>query len=275
MSANTQGGTLIVETLAQYAAMMLMQDEYGPDHMRRFLKYELDNYLSSRGSESIEEMPLYRVENQGYVHYRKGAVIMYALQDYLGEETVNRVLRRLIEERQYSGRPYATTLDFMRLLREEAGPEWEGVIQDFFERIVLFDLQVANAEAREREDGRWDVVIDVESRKFSADGQGEQTEEDIDYLIDIGVFTENLDDAYEGTDHVLFMEKRRINETTMRFALIVDEEPLYAGIDPYNKLIDRNSDDNLSRISIVEEFSEPPSAEAESEEEAVAEAAAP
>jgi len=101
MSANVQGGTMLVETFAQYSALMVMRQEYGEDAMRRFLKYELDNYLTSRGSEAIEELPLYRVENQPYIHYRKGAVIMYALQDYLGEETVNRAMQRLIAERAY------------------------------------------------------------------------------------------------------------------------------------------------------------------------------
>ncbi|WP_417479018.1 ABC transporter permease/M1 family aminopeptidase [Maricaulis maris] len=250
MSANVQGGTMLVETFAQYSALMVMRQEYGEDHMRRFLKYELDSYLSARGSEAIEELPLYRVENQAYVHYRKGAVIMYALQDYVGEDVVNRTMQRLIAERAYSSEPYAITLDFLRLLREEAGPEHEAMIHDFFERIVLFDLNVTSATASERDDGRWDLVLEIEAHKYEAGGDGEQTEEDIDYMIDIGVFTEDLDDAYEGSGHVLYMDKHRINETTMRIELIVDEQPLYAGIDPYNKLIDRNSDDNLMPVTI-------------------------
>lgn len=177
---------------------------------------------------------------------------MYALQDYLGEDTVNRVMRRLIDERAFQSEPYATTLDFLRLLREEAGPEWEGVIHDFFERIILFDLKVADdgATATRREDGRWDVTITVDAAKYVADGAGEQTEEPIDYLIDIGVFTRDLDGALEGSDHVLYLEKHRINENTMTFTFTVDEEPVFVGIDPYNKLIDRDSDDNLQRVSI-------------------------
>ena len=250
MSANVQGGTMLIESFAQYSALMVMRQEYGADAMRRFLKYELDRYLGARGSEAIEEQPLYRVENQQYIHYRKGSVIMYALQDYLGEDVVNHVMQRLIDERAYSSEPYATTLDFLRILREEAGPEHEQMIHDFFERIVLFDLKVTEATATQREDGRWDVVIDVEAHKFSADGAGEQTEEDIDYMIDIGIFTRDLDGPIEGSDHVLYMEKHRVNETTMRFELIVDEEPVFVGIDPYNKLIDRDSDDNLSRVTI-------------------------
>ncbi|MFS2317177.1 ABC transporter permease/M1 family aminopeptidase [Maricaulis sp. D1M11] len=254
MSANVQGGTMLIETFAQYSALMVMRQEYGDDAMRRFLKWELDTYLGGRGSEAIEEQPLYRVENQAYIHYRKGAVIMYALQDYVGEETVNRAMRRLIDERAYSSEPYATTLDFLRILREEAGPEWEGMIHDFFERIVLFDLNVEDSEpaptATELEDGRWEVSFTINAKKFWATGEGEQTEEPIDYLIDIGVFNRNLDGALEGSDHVLYLDKHRINEETMEFSFIVDERPAYVGIDPYNKLIDRNSDDNLVRVTI-------------------------
>ncbi len=250
MGANVQGATMLVETLSQYSALMVLKQEYGEDHMRRFLKFELDSYLSNRGAEQIEELPLYRVENQQYIHYRKGSVVMYALQDYIGEETVNRALARLIDLRAFKSDPYATTLDFMRLLHEEAGPEYEQLIKDLFERIVLYDLKVESAEATPTEDGTWQVTIDVAATKFVADGSGVQTEETMDLPIDIGVFTESLDDPLTGTDHILFMEKRRINDNMMQFVITVDRKPLYAGIDPYNKLIDRNSDDNLRRIDI-------------------------
>ncbi len=84
VGADQQGGTLTSETLAQYSALMVMRKLYGPDQIRRFLEYELDNYLSGRKGEATEELPLVRVENQGYIHYRKGAVIMYLLQEQLG-----------------------------------------------------------------------------------------------------------------------------------------------------------------------------------------------
>jgi ABC-2 type transport system permease protein len=46
---------------------MVMQHRYGPQSMRKFLRYELENYLRGRGQERNEEPPLERVdENQGY-----------------------------------------------------------------------------------------------------------------------------------------------------------------------------------------------------------------
>ena len=89
---------MLVETMAQYSALIVMKQIYGEEQIRRFLKYELDAYLSARGGEVIEELPLYRVENQGYIHYRKGAVVMYLLRDRLGEDRVNRMLADLLEQ---------------------------------------------------------------------------------------------------------------------------------------------------------------------------------
>ena len=252
MSANVQGGTMLVETFSQYAALMVMKREYGEEHMRRFLKYELDSYLSDRGAEDIGEQPLYRVENQPYIHYRKGAVVMYALQDYVGEDVVNRAMRRLIELRGFRSDPYATTLDFLKILREEAGPEHEQLIADLFERIVLFDLKIEKAEARSLADGSWSVAIDVAAKRFVADETGAQVEEPIDIAADIGVFTESPDKVRSGDAHVLFREKRRIDQDKVRIEMTVKEKPAFVGVDPYSKLIDRNSDDNLMKVDIVE-----------------------
>ena len=35
---------------------------------------------------------------------------------------------------------------------------------------------------------------------------------------------------------------------TQRVTLVVDRAPTFVGVDPYNKRIDRNSDDNLARV---------------------------
>jgi ABC-2 type transport system permease protein len=249
-SANVQGQTTLVETLAQYSALMVMEHEYGPHMMRRFLKYELDNYLSNRGGEAIEEMPLYRVENQGYIHYRKGAIVMYALKDYIGEEAINHALKTLIEEVAYRFDPYPTSRDLLRNLRAVATTDaQQDLITDMFERITIWDMKVAEATAAERDDGRFDVTINVTAAKFEADGEGQQVEVPLDMPIDIGIFTENPDKVFEGEEHVLLFEKHPIRSGEAEFTFVVDEMPTHVGIDPYNKLIDRNSDDNIDTVN--------------------------
>lgn len=253
-SANVQGQTTLVETLAQYSALMVMEQEYGPHMMRRFLKFELDNYLSGRGGEAMEELPLYRVENQPYIHYRKGSLVMYAIKDALGEAAVNRALGSLIAEAAYRHEPYPRSRDLIRLLRAEASDaEQQALITDLFEKIVLWDLRVDDARVSRREDGRYELSVTVDAAKLEADGEGRETEVPMDMAVDIGVFSKDPDDVVAGDsdEHVLHFEKRRITSGEQQFVFVVDERPSHVGIDPYNKLIDRNSEDNVSTVDDV------------------------
>ena len=248
-AALVQGATMLIESFAQYSAFMVVEKEFGEEHVRDFLKLELDRYLAARGSERIEELPLAFVENQQYIHYNKGSLIMYALKDYVGEDTVNRSLARLVDLRAYSADPYPTTIDFINILREEVGDDYQDLITDFFEKITLYDLQADDVEVAERNDGRFDVTFTYSAKKFYADGQGQQTETDIKLPIDIGVFKRSpADNDFEKTD-VLYLEKHTINPENPVITITVDEKPEFAGIDPYVKLIDRDADNNVKRAS--------------------------
>lgn len=253
MSANTQGGTMLVETLAQYGALLVMEQKYGKDQIRKFLKFELDQYLSGRATDPEGELPLYRVENQQYIHYRKGSVIMYALKDYLGEEVVNRSLRRLIDMRAFQGNPYAISTDLISILKEEA-PEHIGLIEDFFEKITIFDVKADGSTVQQLADGTFRVSIDAAVAKIYADAEGNETEAVFDIPVDIGVFSKNPADADFGPAHVLHLEKHIVEGPQGTIELIVSERPAYIGVDPYNKLIDRNSNDNLQPVGAIEEI---------------------
>ena len=47
---------------------------------------------------------------------------------------------------------------------------------------------------------------------------------------------------------VLLMERRPIRSGSQTITVTVDRKPAFVGVDPYNKRIDRNSDDNLSAV---------------------------
>lgn len=240
IGGNVQGSTMIVETMAQYSALMVMEKEYGREKMQKFLRFELDRYLAGRGGELVAEMPLVLVENQGYIHYRKGSLIMYALRDYIGEEAVNRALRKFIADHAFDEPPYTTAGELVRYFRAEAPPQYQETITDLFERITLFDNQTRTATATKRADGKYVVKLTVASTKFRADAKGEEKAVPVNDLIDIGVLGEK--------DKVLFMEKRRITKPLETFEIVVGEEPARAGIDPFHKLIDRNPKDNVKSL---------------------------
>ncbi|GGY55673.1 ABC transporter permease/M1 family aminopeptidase [Parvularcula lutaonensis] len=252
-AASVQGSTMLIETFAQYAALLVMEDLYGPEHMRRFLRYELDSYLSGRANEPIEEMPLYLVENQQYIHYRKGSIVMWLLKDQIGEDVVNRSLKRMIEEWGYRSDPYPRSTDYLAILRDEAGPEHEELIHDLFERIVLWDVDVTDATAEQRADGKWDVTLTVDAKKLVADGAGNETEEPLSMMMDVGVFSKHPREVKDGNEHILAFERQEIVSGKQTITLTVDEEPAHGGVDPYNKLIDRRPENNISKVERTED----------------------
>ncbi|MFT7222185.1 MAG: ABC-2 type transport system permease protein [Candidatus Azotimanducaceae bacterium] len=246
LGADVQGQTMIVETLAQYFALMVMKNEYGEDTMKKFLEYELDRYLQSRGGELIEELPLYLVENQPYIHYHKGSIAMYALQDYIGEDKINAALKDFLNEYAFKGAPYPTTRDLIASIRQHAGPEHDNLVTDMLEKIVLFDQKVDDTFITEREDGQFDVTIEVSLAKFEANGAGEETEIEVEGLFDIALLGEK--DQESGVYEVQYLKKYPINSTLETITIVSDKKPMSVGIDPFNKLIDRNPEDNIKFI---------------------------
>lgn len=248
VGADEQGATALTETLAQYSALMVMKHMYGPDMIRRFLKYELDRYLRSRGGDPLPEEPLEKVEDQAYIHYRKGALVMYRLQDEIGEAAVNRALRRLIARYAFKGPPYPTTLDLVAALRAEAPPDKQALITDLFEKITLYDIRTVRAQSSRRRDGRWDVTLQVRARKLYADGRGRETEAPMDEAVDVGLFAAEPGKADFGPSKVIFLKKLPVRSGDQVLHLVADRPPRFAGVDPYDKLIDRNADDNTVRV---------------------------
>jgi len=250
IGADEQGSTFLDETLAQYSALMVMKHMYGPDMIRKFLKYELDSYLKARGGEAVEELPLERVENQPYIHYRKGSLVMYRLQDEIGEEAVNRALRKLLHDTAFKAAPYPTALELVNGFRAEAPADKQQLITDLFEKITLYDLKAKSAVARKRPDGRWDVTLTVEAKKLYANGQGKETEAPLTgETVDVGVFTAEPGKKAFSAKDVLYRQRQPVRSGLQSYTVTVDKEPLFAGVDPYNMRIDRNSADNDIKVT--------------------------
>lgn len=250
ISANMQGGTLLVETMAQYSALMVMKQLYGEDKIRRFLQYELDAYLKARGSEALEELPLNRVEDQGYIHYRKGAVVMYLLQDRLGEDRVNTMLAKLLDRYKFKGPPYAISTDlvdgFKSLARNDAERQ---LVTDLLEKITLYDLKADNAKVKKLANGQFETTITIEAAKFYADGLGKESEVALVDEIDVGLFSARPGRGAFDSKDVLYKQRRKITSGTQKISIVTSKQPRFAGVDPYNKYIDRNSDDNIAEVT--------------------------
>lgn len=246
IGANMQGATVLSETLAQYSALMVMEKEYGRDMMRKFLKYELDNYLRSRGREKGSEFPLKEVEtNQGYIHYNKGSVVMYHLKETIGEDKLNAALHTLVDRFAYANAPYPTSQDLVDAIREQTPPEHHGLVEDLLEKITLFENKTVSATYEPADDGKFKVTLNAEFKKLYAQSDGEETETEINDWIEIGAFAKPKGGSTFGD--TLYRKRFQINQNQRVFEFVVDEEPHRVGVDPFSLLIDRNTADNVKK----------------------------
>ncbi len=249
VGADMQGGTSMSETLAQYSALMVMKHMYGPDKIRRFLKYELDSYLRNRAGEAVEELPLDRVENQPYIHYRKGSLVMYLLQQRLGEEAVDQALARFLAKWRFKGPPYPRSVDLITEFRKEAKtPEQQQLITDLFDKITLYDLKVTNAVTKKDASG-WTTTLTIGADKYYADGKGNETRVPLKEPIEVGLFTARPGLGEFSQKNVLFFALEPMHSGVQKVTLHTTAKPTFAGVDPYNFYVDRNSDDNVHEVT--------------------------
>jgi hypothetical protein len=247
VGADSRGATVLSESLAEYTALMAMKRTVGSGKMRRFLRYDLERYLIGRATENKKELPLAQNENQTYIHYYKGSLAMYLLQDLLGEDVINGVLHALLAEHAFHGSPYPTVSTLVERLRAVAPPDKAYLVEDLFEAIVLYENRADGASARRLADGRYEVTIRASAGKVRAaesrEGQlGEEKPMPLADYIEFGV-----DD---GDGNPLARERRLVKGRDQVVTLVVNGRPARAGIDPDNKLIDRKPTDNMLAVDM-------------------------
>jgi len=236
--AFSEGAEMLTETMAMYVEVMCLEKEYGKEISRKFLKKEMNRYLSRRKKDVQGERPLMRsYTHQYYLNYPKSTALMYALQDYIGEDRVNRALRKVVQEYGHKEDVFATSLDLVSAFKAMTPDSLQYVITDLFETITLWENEAKSASYVELDDGKYKVTLAASTHKFRADSIGNQTETPIEDYIDIGILGE------DGKE--LYLRKHKFTQNESDIEIIVDEKPVRAGIDPYVILIDRERDNNL------------------------------
>jgi ABC-2 type transport system permease protein len=249
--SKTSGANIISETLAEYASLMTMKQEYGENGIKSFLKNSLDTYLSGRQFSFKPERSLINVETGQYIWYQKGSMIMYDLQDIIGENVVNKGLRNFLNEFKYNEKGYyATSEDLYKALYAVTPDSLKYKVDDGFKEIVLYENRVLDAKTKKLDNGKWETTFTVNSKKIYYDDKGKETKvDDKKNLVDLGLFAEDkLNEDGVAIKNPLFFELKWLESGDNTFTITTDKKPLKAGIDPYNKLIDRNSDDNLKAV---------------------------
>ena len=268
IGADVLGATMLSESASEYVSLKVLEHQQGKSKMRKFLKDALDRYLLSRTTETKREKALMYNDGQGYIRYQKGSLVFYALSDYIGEENMNNALKKYVEKVKFQEAPYTTSIDMVNHFRAATPDSLQYVIKDMFETVTLYRNRIVDVTSTELDNGKFEVEIEFNVSKYRNDEKGkryygEKVGDTISYktdkmnkpilsvpladYIDIGIFTEVEVDG-EKNEIELYLKKHKITNINNKITIIVDEKPTEVGVDPYNKLIDTQSEDNRRRL---------------------------
>lgn len=242
--ARVEGAGLLVESLATYSAMQVVEATLGPDQLRAYLDMMRREYQVPRSRASP---PLLRATDQ-FLNYRKGPLAMYALSQYVGRDNVNLALRRLLQAHPPGSTPRPTTLDLLRELKAVTPKQYQPVLHDLFVANTYWALSASQGQATRAGDGRWQVTLDVRARKLLVDDAGREIERPLDEWVEIGVFpgtTRQSDNGEVILGKPMYLKTHRLGRTQQTITITVPNEPGHVGVDPRGLLVDVRPRDNV------------------------------
>ncbi len=271
MPAQTKGFNVLSEGLTENAALTAYEEQFGFQKTRKLLEQRfVQGYLLSRTFDADDEPPLALAEGQSYLFYEKAGWTFWGLKHYMGEPEMQAAIRGFVEDYGQTGAPYPTTLELTDALREAAGPDYDQLITDYWDRITFwnFNVQDDTPEVKPNADGGYDVTVSFTVDKLIASEEdGKETSvadldgEGLNEWVEIGFYTIDPKETLGGD--WIHLERVRVtdenstrpedadeDDTAREFSVTVSVEtaPTAVVIDPRRLLIERNVGDNLVEI---------------------------
>lgn len=232
IGGNTRGTIMLSESFTEYSSLMVVKRRYSDYLYRKQLRYALNSYLMGRSGETRYELPLSKVENQQYVFYNKGMLVMNAASRLIGEATLNNSLKDFLEKTKYQANPYTDSQVYLEMLDYFVPDSLKTVFDEMFNQIVMYEHIVNNASTELLPDNRYKTTIEFSTRKQYYDEKGHPEDVDFAEWIEIAL----LQDSREGkakTNRIMHLEKVFVNQKDSKIEIITDLKPDYAEIDPY------------------------------------------
>lgn len=236
-------GSMLVESTAKHAALAVLDHLHGPGAVRRCLGYELEGYLRGRAGAYRAEAPLVRAGQRPYVYYRKGAIVLRAVEELLGGERMARVLGALMAEHGGPGGKI-TPEHLVDALARAAPARDRWLVREWMEEVVLYDLAVEAVEARPLGGDRYAVTMTVSVAKERPGDGHPRALRVVDEPLGIAVYGAHPDVGGEP----LHLATHRLDGGRQTITLEVDGPPAYVAIDPYRLRLDRTPGDDLRRV---------------------------
>lgn len=236
--ANVEGAGVLIEGLAVYSGMQVLEKTYGNHHLQQYINFLHSFYEIPR---SHATPPLLQA-NESFLYYRKGGLAMHAVRRYVGKDSVNVALRRLLDKHR-TGK-LATTLDLYAELQRVTPDTLHYVLHDLFQENTYWRLKMKQAVALQTDKENWQVTVTVQAQKIIVDLEGNEKEVAMDDWLEVGLYGNET-----SMKDPLHLNLYRIRSGEQTLIVNLKQKPVRAGIDPNSLMIDLRTDDNMVRVS--------------------------
>jgi aminopeptidase N len=234
--AHVEGAGVLIEGLAVYSGMQVLEKNYGEGHLRQYVSYLHASYEMPR---SLATASLLRAD-ESFLYYRKGGLAMHALSKYIGKEKVNGALRRLFQQRTSGALPLPTTLHLYEELRRVTPDSLNYLLHDLFGQNTYWRLKTKQFAVAQTKAGHWQATLKVQAQKVVVDRTGSEQEVPMHDWLEVGLYEEG-----KGLHEPLYLRLHRIRSGEQTIQVTVPRKPERGGIDPNSLMIDIRLDDNV------------------------------
>ncbi|WP_299243629.1 M1 family aminopeptidase [uncultured Aquimarina sp.] len=243
----TRGAGFFIEGLAKYTEIVVMEKYYGKGVLWNLSEYSNNRYFTGRSYASEIEPPIYLSDGEDHLLYGKDYTTMLALKELIGAEKIDAILQKIVSQYRNKEELEVVTLDFLKEVYQVTPAKYHTLVDDWFKRIITYDLSVEGTSYKELSNGQFEVVLDVVTKRFETKKQGEDAAISLDEPIQIGLFTKHPKEVGVG-EQILYLEPHNFDNETSQIKIIVNELPVYVSIDPYGTRLDKNRIDNITRL---------------------------
>ncbi|MBZ9613478.1 M1 family aminopeptidase [Rheinheimera maricola] len=125
-----EDSAFLIEPLAKYIELVLLEQRYGTKAMQALVKYERERFaLAVR--RSSQQTPALIDATANHDLYSRATLVFAILRQQLGDAVISQALRQLWQQNAYPQTP-ATSMDFVRALQAQVSPHQQQLVTDLF-----------------------------------------------------------------------------------------------------------------------------------------------
>jgi hypothetical protein len=125
--------------------------------------------------------------------------------------------------------------------------EYHGLIDDWFKKVITYDLAIEDGFYTELKDGTYEITIKVKAKRHETNSIGETNQIAINEPIKVGIFTSHPSFVKDDSS-ILYYQSNHIEKEDTVIKIIVKQLPKYISIDPFGTRSDENYADNLFQL---------------------------